>query len=714
VPDDASGETNLSSSRHTSPLVALLTVAALIAQQAASNAIRDALFLTWFPVTSLPFFAVSSAIVAVPAVEAASRLLVRFGMARVLPAVLGLSGVLFVTEWVLLDGQPRAVTVLLYVHSSVLAVIAISMFWSLLNERFDPHSAKPLMARVAAAAAFGGLVGGVGAERMAAMLPEGALLLALGLVDGVCMIGVVLVGRAAPAGPSVQEDVGGFSGWSKIRRAPLLRDLALVVALAAVLASLVDYLLKAEAVAYFGKGEPLVRFFGLFYAVTGFAAFFLQATAGRFLLGRLGLQGAVASHAAAVGAASLLGLFVPGLWRGIVPRGVDVAVRGSVFRAGYELFYTPLSATTKRSAKSIIDVAADSLGKSAGAAVILGVTGLVPGYGLAAVNVATVFAAGMELLVARRLKAGYVNELEAGLKRQSEDLESAAQHSLSDFSVVQSMAGLDRRSVLRALGDAAEPTGRDRHDDSVVAAIIELRSGDLDRIRAALRAPPRDLLLVGALIPLLEHREILRPVVAALTAFGTRAAGQLVDRLLDPATPEIVRRRLPLVLKSCASSVVCDGLMQALSSSSVEVRLRCGRALLALTERHPELEVNGQFVLRAVERELANAGDHGRVQEHVFNLLGLALERETVRIAALAFDGDDAYLRGTALEYLEAVLPARIFSLLGPRLAVKGTPARKRGDPVTVRAQLLDAAASMKSARDQVGRPLAGDLDDEG
>ena len=76
--------------------------------------------------------------------------------------------------------------------------------------------------------------------------------------------------------------------------------------------------------------------------------------------------------------------------------------------------------------------------------------------------------------------------------------------------------------------------------------------------------------------------------------------------------------------------------------------------------------------------------------------------------------GDDAYLRGTALEYLEAVLPARIFALLGPRLAVKSTPARKRGDPVTVRAQLLDAAASMKPARDQVGPQLAGDLDDEG
>ena len=41
------------------------------------------------------------------------------------------------------------------------------------------------------------------------------------------------------------------SGWKEIRRVPLLRDLALVVTLAAVLAALVDYLLKAEAVAYF-------------------------------------------------------------------------------------------------------------------------------------------------------------------------------------------------------------------------------------------------------------------------------------------------------------------------------------------------------------------------------------------------------------------------------------------------------------------------------
>ena len=64
---------------------------------------------------------------------------------------------------------PRIASAVLYFHTAVLSSIAISAFWSLLNERFDPHSAKALLARVAGAATFGGLLGGVGA-RVAARL----------------------------------------------------------------------------------------------------------------------------------------------------------------------------------------------------------------------------------------------------------------------------------------------------------------------------------------------------------------------------------------------------------------------------------------------------------------------------------------------------------------------------------------------------------------
>jgi hypothetical protein len=694
-------------------LVAPLIAAVLIAQQVASNAVRDALVLTWFHVTSLPYFMVAAAVMAIPAAEFSGRVLTRFGPARVVPFILGVSSVLFLIEGNLLAGHPRIAATLVYVHASVLGAIGISAFWSLLNERFDPHTAKALMARVAAAAAFGGLAGGVGAERVSVLLSQGALFMLLAVSGTACVAGSMFIGRGVPARRARPEPPEQRrSGWAEIRRVPLLRDLALVVALAAVLAALTDYLLKAEVVSWLGKGEPLVRFFGLFYAGTALAAFLLQAVLGRAILARIGLGGSVASHPLLVGAAGVLGFVAPAPWRAILPRGLDVTLRASIFRAGYELFYTPLAEGSKRAAKSAVDVSADCLGKGAGAALIVLLTLLDPLFALVAVNVAAVLAAAAEFSVARRLRARYVSALEGGLKRQAEDLQPAAPR--FDFTVAASMAGLDAVSIRRALDDVSGRTGTTVPDDPVVAAIASLRSGDRTRILRVLGALPTDHLLVGALVPLLADRTILKPVVRALTAYGTRATGQLVDALLDPATPDIVRRRLPFVLKSCASILARDGLVQALATSGFEVRLRCGRALLALTEAHPELALPPHLGLQEVERELTGRHSDPAALEHVFNLLALVLEREAVTIAALAFDSNDTYLRGTALEYLETVLPPGIFAALGPRLPTTPAPALHPRGAAVVRAELLEAAATMRVSRKQLLHELsAPDLEGE-
>jgi hypothetical protein len=694
--------------RRSALLFAPLTAAALIAQQVASNALRDALFLTWFEVTTLPYFMAAAAVLAIPAAESSGRLLARFGPARFVPFLLAVGSALFLVEWSLLRAYPRAVSVLVYFHASVLGAIGISTFWSLLNERFDPHSAKALMGRVAAAGAFGGLAGGVGAERVTVLLSPGAVFGLLGLVSAACVAGSVFIGRGMvvrAARPVVKAD--RRSGWAEIRRVPLLRDLALVVALAAALAALVDYALKVEVVGWLGKGEPLVRFFGFFYAGTALTAFLLQALIGRQILTRIGLAGSVTSHPLLVGAAGLVSFVAPAPWRGILPRGLDVTLRASIFRAGYELFYTPLPEGAKRAAKSVVDVSADCVGKGAGAALIVLLTRLDPVYTFVAVNAAGVLTAGLEFTVARRLRVQYVRALEGGLKRRGEDLHQAAP--AVDFTMAVSMAGIDADSIRRALDDVSErKVTAASVDDPVVAAIATLRSGDLSRIRQLLRTPPADPLIVGALVPLLANRELLEPVVKALSAHGPRAAGQLVDALLDAATPDIVRRRLPFVLKSCPSIRARDGLVQALAESSLEVRLRCGRALLALTDKHPELAPAPAAVYEAVERELTVASDDGVVREHVFTLLSLVLEREPVQIAALAFDSGDMYLRGTALEYLEVVLPTGIFAALAPRLsAAPGAVSHKRGAAM-VRAQLLEAGATIRMSRKQVLDELSG------
>jgi hypothetical protein len=597
--------------------------------------------------------------------------------------------------------------VLLYLHSSVLGAIAISSFWSLLNERFDPHSAKPLMARVAGAATFGGLIGGVSAERVAALFPQGTLLPLLAVVGGVCVAGALALGTGTPANRSRVADEPYLSGgWAQVRRQPLLRNLAAVVALAAMLAALVDYLLKAEAVGYFGKGHHLVRFFGLFYAGTALTAVVIQASLGRFVLGRLGLGGSVASHPAVVGGASLLGFVLPAPWRGIFPRGLDVVVRSSTFRTGYELLYTPLAEAAKRSAKSVIDVACDSTGKGAGALLILLLVSVTPSHPFLVVNVAAALIAGGEFVVARRLRAEYVNALEGGLRRQGRDLEQAAAYSMADFTVARSMAGLDQAAVLKALGSAGVPRAAVLPADPVVAAIVEFRSGDLLRIRAALSNHPRDPLIIGALVQLLANDDAVRMAVSALGTFGSRAAGEMVSVLLDPATPDVIRRRLPLALKSCGSPIARDGLIAGLEEFDFEFRLRCGRAVLALTDEHPELLKPVPAALRLVESALRADGPPHLIREHVFTLLALALEREPVQIAARAFGTDDAYMRGTALEYLETVLPAHLFSALRPLLATPGSPRARPRPAADVRAELIRAGMTMTVSLDEVRRQL--------
>jgi HAMP domain-containing protein len=94
-----------------------------------------------------------------------------------------------------------------------------------------------------------------------------------------------------------------------------------------------------------------VRFFGLFYTGTALTAVLIQASLGRVVLGRLALGGSVASHSAVVGATSVLGFALPIPVGGILARGDDLVVRGSTFRAGYEMLYTPLAEATKRSAQ---------------------------------------------------------------------------------------------------------------------------------------------------------------------------------------------------------------------------------------------------------------------------------------------------------------------------------------------------------------------------
>ena len=171
--------------------------------------------------------------------------------------------------------------------------------------------------------------------------------------------------------------------------------------------------------------------------------------------------------------------------------------------------------------------------------------------------------------------------------------------------------------------------------------------------------------------------------------------GALADALLDPYEDFAVRRRIPRVMAVCSSQRAVDSLVLGLADMRFEVRFQCGRALAAIVAKHPDMRVDAARIFDVVQKEVAvgrpvwegrrllDRLDDGEptpfVDEfvrsranqslaHVFTVLSLVLPAEPLQIALRGLHADDENLRGTALEYLESVLPPMIREPLWPFL----------------------------------------------
>lgn len=735
---------------------ALIAAAVMIAQQVGSKATRDALFLSSFDPEDLPTVVIASAAASLVAVLTATRAYARFGPARVVPVAFASSAALYGAEWLLVQTAPRPIAVTVYLHTAIFGALVISGFWSVVNERFDPHSAKHVVSRIGTGATFGGVAGGLLAERFGEWGDANAMLLALGLLNAMAAVGVSRIGTTRR--PREQASFQ-WNGLEVLRRASYLRTLASLVLLTATSAALLDYALKAQAAHHFEHdSDALLRFFALFHVGAALLSFLLQTGLAKPTLERLGVAGSAATLPMVVLGAGAAGALVPRLATVVLARAAELVVANSTFRSGYELLYTPVDPNEKRPTKALIDVAGNRIGDGLGSGLVLiaiavaGALTVPVVLGLAAVM------AACSLWVARRLHSGYVRQLEDSLRKSS-----PTTLELRDAATLQTLStlGLDREALFEQLAaqqswserlahprldgeDETDPRTPDGIDaplnDPIHAAARTLRSGDSDSIRALLSEHPLDPRLTHHAIALLARRDVHREAIVALRGVVDDVADRLVAALRDPDQPFAIRRRLPRVLEASDRSTAVEGLLEGLDDDRFEVRYWCALALARITARHPPLRPPVGRIHEVVSRELETGRkvwesrrlldddaeeevpllDRAlrdrihRSVEHVFTLLSLAYDPEPLRLSLLALAGDDQTLRGTALEYLENVLPETIRDSLFPMLDARVELRRKRSRDDIVE-DLVRSMRSMDAAvlRRDVSRASAPPAEDE-
>jgi len=684
-------------------LLATVASAAMIAQQVAGKATRDALFLGQFEARRLPGMMIIGAIISFAAALVAARALNRYGPRRVVRAAFVLSCLAFLVEFAASWISKRSITIVVYVHMALFGATVISLFWSLINERFDPHAAKRAVSRIASGGTLGGIIGGVIGWNIASFTSVRGMLLVLAVLN---LIAVAMIERMTPTRTSIPEpapsrppspdSVG--QGMRTLRGERYLLTLGVMVAIVACIEALLDYTLAAHARERMPDGRRLMLFFSAFHTVVAVVTFGAQAILSRRSLQRFGLAGTMAGLPIALLILASIAIQSPALLTVALLRGGEAVLSNSLWRSAYELLYTPVPQEQKRPMKTLIDIGSDRLGTLLGAGIVIGVLATtVPRSSLLAIVIGLSLIA---IVVSQSLQRGYVRALEESLRSGTVRVEA---NDVVDATTRRALDVTARVSPPMSDPDAAAPAPLVRGTDPTLAALHDLLSDDRLRLQRVLCAGEDDPRLAQFVIPLLSRADVRGEALAWLRRLAPRITGQLVDALNDPTLDGGARRRITRVLRGLRSQMAVDGLVRGLFDERFDVRYDCGVALARMLEREAALAVPADPVLEAVRRELAierrileaeptldpldDDADApifesvlrdraSRGLEHVFTILSLMLDREALRMAFRALTAGDEALRGTALEYLENVLPAEIRDALWPYVTGKRRPAR--------------------------------------
>ena len=670
-------------------LCALLVIAAFLAAKAA----RDAILLSQFSVESLPLFVGLSAVLALPVIILAGKLMTRHGPHRLVPAMNALSAAVAVAEWMIIRDFPRFSAVLVFFHLNTAGAVLVSGFWSIINERFDVTTAKRHIGRIGMGATLGGIVGGIVAERTAAYLQPYDILLVLAVMQGLSAVLLSILGR----GSRIKETAGTVSTWSalaSVAHSHLLRKAGLVVVVTAIGAGALDYVFKFDIVHGGGSRADLLSSLAIFYTITNIVTAVVQVVLCGPALSALGVPRTVATLPVTLTGFSLLALLMRVPFVATLARGAELVTRNSVYRAGYELLYAPLPPEHKRPTKVVLDVGADKLGDILSAQLVAAVLWIATDERTGLLLLAAI-AGAVSMVIGFGIPRSYTQSLEEGLLEKANELPEpegvtanepwVSLTAMPAFGHPGESVPLRMRRRRKARAVAPAPVVS---TDAAVEIIRDLRSSQPDQIAQALAHPlpveaiPATIELVGS-----ANDDVARSAASALRSVAPRCTGALIDILLDPKRPDRLRRRMPAIIAAGMPDLAVWGLWRGLRDPSFEVRYRCSIALSVLAGDAPLTSITPDEVFDRVREELLVDRDEWKARKlaldavidtgdsdldvglaHVFRVLGLVLPAEPLRVALRAAKTDDAELRGMALEYLESILPPDVRAQVWPLL----------------------------------------------
>jgi AAA family ATP:ADP antiporter len=287
------------------------------------------------------------------------RFLSWFGPNRALAATSLLSaGLIAVAYGLLVRGVPPA-SAIVYVFREAYIVLIIEQYWSFVNSTLTPKQARSFNGPFCGIASLGSIAGGSLVKHLAEPLgSEALLLLAAASLIPAAACSVIAYTLAGEPEPSELEKGGrqGHTGFRTLFQSHYMVFILMLILTTQVVSTVLDLRFNGLVEASIQDADARTAFYGGFYGQwLGISAALLQFIAAPILLRYIPLR---LIHLAI----PLIHLLVCGLLTMAPSLGTGAAaflffkaLDYSIFRAGKEVFYMPLSFDARYRAKQVID-----------------------------------------------------------------------------------------------------------------------------------------------------------------------------------------------------------------------------------------------------------------------------------------------------------------------------------------------------------------------
>ncbi len=362
-------------------LVAFCTLMILVAGHAMLETARDALFLRALPAEKLPLAYLAIAVLALVVTRLNEIAAARLPRRKLLSLTLLAGGLITAGFWVLTGRSSPWVLGALYVWGGLLATVVVVQFWLQLGDVLDLTRAKRLFAVIGSGALIGALAGALLAGVLLGMLGGQARLLLLvsaGLFAGAAL--VPLGFRQPAASPTRrrrrrQAPTPRATTWAMLVGDRYLGRLFVLLLLGAVIATVVDYLFKAEvAQAARQGGWDLGLFFARYYAAVAAAALVMQLGIAPRLLRRVGVDRVLFILPALLLLGSIGFILTLGVLPALLLKGADGALRFSVHQTASEILFLPLGKRVRERFKGFASAVGQRGGQALASLLVLALT----------------------------------------------------------------------------------------------------------------------------------------------------------------------------------------------------------------------------------------------------------------------------------------------------------------------------------------------------